>query len=117
MSRDIIAAMTAYTLELREAEVKLNQNESPFDFPRALKEEILARIVARPWNIYPDFESMALRGALADAYGYEPENVLVGNGSNELLAAAIGAFIGPAFDPSDVRAHLASWRIGRVPVG
>jgi histidinol-phosphate aminotransferase len=38
---------------------------------------------------------MALRGALARAYGYEPENVLVGNGSNELLAATIGTFVGP----------------------
>jgi histidinol-phosphate aminotransferase len=95
MSRAVITAMTAYTLELREAEVKLNQNESPFDLPRPLKDEILARVAERPWNIYPDFESMALRGALACAYGYEPENVLVGNGSNELLAATIGAFVGP----------------------
>ncbi len=95
MSRDVIAAMTAYTLELREAEIKLNQNESPFDLPRTLKDEVLARVAERPWNIYPDFESMALRGALAKAYGYTPENVLVGNGSNELLAAAIGAFVGP----------------------
>jgi len=95
MSRDVIAAMTAYTLELREAEIKLNQNESPFDLPRPLKDEVLARVAERPWNIYPDFESMALRGALAKAYGYTPENVLVGNGSNELLAAAIGAFVGP----------------------
>jgi histidinol-phosphate aminotransferase len=95
MSRDVVAAMTAYTLELREAEIKLNQNESPFDLPRPMKDEVLARIVERPWNIYPDFESMALRGALARAHGYEAENVLVGNGSNELLAATIGAFIGP----------------------
>jgi histidinol-phosphate aminotransferase len=86
--------MTAYTLELREAEVKLNQNESPFDLPRELKDEVLARVAERPWNIYPDFESMSLRGALAKAYGYEPDNVLVGNGSNELLAATIGAFVG-----------------------
>lgn len=95
MSRDVVAAMTAYTLELREAEIKLNQNESPFDLPPALKDEVLARVAERPWNIYPDFESMALRGALATAYGYRPENVLVGNGSNELLAATIGAFVGP----------------------
>lgn len=95
MSRDVIAAMTAYTLELREAEIKLNQNESPFDLPRPLKDEVLARVVERQWNIYPDFESMALRTALAKAYGYEAENILVGNGSNELLAAAIGAFVGP----------------------
>jgi histidinol-phosphate aminotransferase len=95
MSRDVVAAMTAYTLELREAEIKLNQNEGPYDFPRELKEEVLARVLERPWNIYPDFESMHLRGALARAHGYETENVLVGNGSNELLAAAIPTFVGP----------------------
>ncbi|HEV7239627.1 MAG TPA: aminotransferase class I/II-fold pyridoxal phosphate-dependent enzyme [Thermoanaerobaculia bacterium] len=92
-ARAAVAAMTAYTLELREAAVKLNQNESPFDFP--LKAEALARIANRPWNRYPDFESTTLRTALAKAYGFEPENILVGNGSNELLAAAIGAFVGP----------------------
>jgi histidinol-phosphate aminotransferase len=95
MSRDVVAAMTAYTLELREAEIKLNQNESPADFPRTLKEQVLARLLERPWNIYPDFESMLLRGALAKTHGYTAENVLVGNGSNELLAAAIPTFVGP----------------------
>lgn len=95
MSRSVVAAMTAYTLELREAEIKLNQNESPFDFPRELKEQVLARMAERPWNLYPDFECTALRVALARANGLAPENVLVGNGSNELLAAAIGAFVGP----------------------
>jgi histidinol-phosphate aminotransferase len=95
MSRDVVAAMTAYTLELREAEIKLNQNEGPYDFPRALKEEVLARVLERPWNIYPDFESMHLRGALAKTHDYETENVLVGNGSNELLAAAVPTFVGP----------------------
>ena len=78
-----------------EAEFKLNQNESPFDFPREMKERVLARMAERPWNLYPDFESTALRTAVAKAYGFEPENILVGNGSNELLAAAIGAFVGP----------------------
>jgi len=87
--------MIAYTLELRDAAIKLNQNESPSDFPRELKESVLARILERSWNIYPDFESMMLRGALANAYGYDVANVLVGNGSNELLAAAIPTFIGP----------------------
>src|SRR5207253_2232148 len=49
LSRSVVAAMTAYTLELREAEIKLNQNESPFDFPRALKERVLARMADRAW--------------------------------------------------------------------
>ncbi len=92
-ARAAIAAMSAYTLELREADIKLNQNESPFDFP--FKDEALAAIAKRAWNLYPDFESTALRTALANAYALTPENILVGNGSNELLAAAIGAFVGP----------------------
>ncbi|MFP5247123.1 MAG: pyridoxal phosphate-dependent aminotransferase, partial [Thermoanaerobaculia bacterium] len=92
-ARATVAAMTAYTLELREAEIKLNQNESPFDFP--FKREALARLVERPWNFYPDFESTMLRTAIARAYELQPDNILAGNGSNELLAAAIGAFVGP----------------------
>ncbi|HET8796411.1 MAG TPA: aminotransferase class I/II-fold pyridoxal phosphate-dependent enzyme, partial [Thermoanaerobaculia bacterium] len=92
-ARATVAAMTAYALELREAEIKLNQNESPYDFP--LKDEALATIAGRHWNRYPDFETTLLRTALANAYGYAPENILAGNGSNELLAAAIGAFVGP----------------------
>ena len=92
-ARAAVAAMTAYTLELREAEIKLNQNESPFDFP--FKEEALARVAERAWNRYPDFESATLREALARAYGYSADNILVGNGSNELLAATISTFVGP----------------------
>ena len=92
-ARAAVAAMTAYTLDPHEAEVRLHQNESPVDVP--FKEEVLARIASMPWNRYPDFESSVLRAKLADVYGYSPDNILVGNGSNELLAAAAGAFIGP----------------------
>jgi histidinol-phosphate aminotransferase len=63
--------------------------------PRELKQRALEELVRRPWNVYPGFESTRLRSALARAYGLEAENILVGNGSNELLAAAIGAFVGP----------------------
>ena len=95
MTRAAIAAMTAYTLELREAATKLNQNESPFDVPADFKRELFARVASRHWNRYPDFESQALRDALAAAYGFSAAQILVGNGSNELLAAAIATFVAP----------------------
>ena len=95
MSRAVVAAMVAYTLELREAGMKLNQNESPFDVPADFKRALFDRVAERPWNRYPDFESTPLREALAREYGLAPENILTGNGSNELLAAAIGTFVGP----------------------
>src|SRR5207237_6023545 len=94
-ARDAIRAMKAYTLELREAATKLNQNESPFDFPEPLKREVLARVSRIPWNVYPEFEATRLRSALANAYGLAPESLLVGNGSNELLASAIATFVEP----------------------
>ena len=95
MTRAAIAAMTAYTLELREAATKLNQNENPFDVPADFKRELFARVESRHWNRYPDFESQALRDALAAAYGLRAAQILVGNGSNELLAAAIATFVAP----------------------
>lgn len=94
-ARATVAAMTAYALELREAEIKLNQNESPFDAPPELKRAVADRIIERGWNVYPDFEAVGLRTAIAGAFDLDPEEILVGNGSNELLAAAIGAFVGP----------------------
>ncbi len=95
MSRAAIAAMTAYTLELRDAAIKLNQNEGPDDLPRAFKEELFRRVVNRSWNRYPDFELTELRSALARANGLEPDQILAGNGSNELLAATVATFVGP----------------------
>ncbi len=93
--RDAVRDLRAYTLEPREAPVKLDQNESPFDFPPDLKREVEARVTARAWNRYPDFETQRLRAAIALRHGLGEENVLAGNGSNELLLAAITAFVSP----------------------
>ncbi len=79
----------AYTLRAYEAEVKLNQNENPFDFPVDLKEEIFRRFRQRKWSIYPDFVPDSLRLSLAKFVGWHKDGVLVGNGSNELLQAAL----------------------------
>ncbi|NLG10035.1 MAG: histidinol-phosphate transaminase [Coriobacteriaceae bacterium] len=62
---------------------KLSSNESPFSpFPSALKAmaECLPLL-----NEYSDGSSHALTMRLAEHYGVEPEQIMVGNGSNELL--------------------------------
>jgi histidinol-phosphate aminotransferase len=93
--RDVVRRMHAYTLALRSTSIKLNQNESPFDVPLSFKQEVLDRVGRLPWNRYPEFEATRLRSALATAYDLTPDSILVGNGSNELLAAAIGTFVEP----------------------
>lgn len=95
LARPGIAAMKAYTLEARSAEVKLDQNESPYDVPDSWKRAIAERVATRQWNRYPDFETARLRKALAVRYGLAPDDILVGNGSNELLLAATQTFVGP----------------------
>lgn len=84
-----VLQVPAYTLHAYEAEIKLNQNENPFDFPDDLKEEVFRRFKNRQWSRYPDFVPDAMRQCLADFAGWRKDGVLVGNGSNELLQAAL----------------------------
>jgi histidinol-phosphate aminotransferase len=87
-----------YTLASPTARRKLNQNESPFDFPAELKREIFDQVAGQQWQRYPEFVPRDLQSALAAHYGWVPDGVLVGNGSNELIQATLAVTLG-AGDP------------------
>jgi histidinol-phosphate aminotransferase len=70
--------------------VKLNTNENPYP-PSPRVEEALARAAAGGLNRYPSPMADALRDAAAALYGIAPEQVLAGNGSDELLAMCMRA--------------------------
>ena len=73
--------------------VKLNTNESPFPpSPRVAK--AMTRAAIGKLNLYPDPAAAQLTEALARRYELRPENVLTGNGSDEILAFAFRAFCG-----------------------
>ncbi len=96
-ARPGIAALTPYAL-VPETPVpiraKLDFNESPYDVPEAVKEKVLSRLRAKRWSLYPEFGSGRLRRAIAAATGRNPEEIVVGNGSGEVLLGAINAFAG-----------------------
>jgi histidinol-phosphate aminotransferase len=72
--------------------VKLNTNESPYGpSPRAL--EAIRRAASDELRLYPDPVSLDLRQALAAYHGVEPEQVFVGNGSDEVLAHAFAGLL------------------------
>jgi histidinol-phosphate aminotransferase len=73
---------------------KLNQNESPFDFPLELKRQIVETVTSQPWQRYPEFAPAELRANLARYYGWIPEGILTGNGSNELIQATLSVTVG-----------------------
>jgi len=89
-----VRGLAAYTLALREAPVKLNQNENPWDLPEPVKRRVLERALARPWNRYPDFDPRELIEALADFSGWRADGILAGNGSNELIEALLLVTVG-----------------------
>ena len=71
--------------------IKLNTNESPYPPPPAVLAAANEGEV-RKLNLYPNPDGLRLIGALAKLYGMKPENVIIGNGSDELLAFAFLAF-------------------------
>jgi histidinol-phosphate aminotransferase len=72
--------------------VKLNTNESPFGpSPRAL--DAMRAAATDTLRLYPDPEATDLREALAAHHGVTPDQVFVGNGSDEVLAHAFAALL------------------------
>jgi histidinol-phosphate aminotransferase len=96
--KSTVRGQPGYTLVSPPARRKLNQNESPFDFPAELKREVLDQVAGEQWQRYPEFVPEDLRAALAAYYGWVPDGVLVGNGSNELIEATLAVTLG-AGDP------------------
>lgn len=90
-----VRELAAYHLEPIQARVKVNQNENPYDVPAEIKAEVLARFARAAWCRYPPFVPADLNAALAAHYRVAPESVLAGNGSNEVLYAALAVCLGP----------------------
>ena len=73
--------------------IKLNTNESPFP-PSPAVAAAVAGADAQALQLYSDPTCAPLHRAIARYYGLKEENVLAGNGSDEILAFAFRAFCG-----------------------
>jgi histidinol-phosphate aminotransferase len=72
--------------------VKLNTNEHPYGpSPRALAAIQSAAVATL--RLYPDPNAEALKTVLAEYHGLRPDQVFVGNGSDEVLAHAFMALL------------------------
>ena len=74
--------------------IKLNTNENPYPPAPAVLRAIKAAIDTR-LRLYPNPMAELLREKLAKLHGCKVENVFVGNGSDEVLALAVRAFVEP----------------------
>jgi len=70
--------------------IKLNTNELPFPPSQAALDYAAAH--TRPLNLYSDPEGHELREALGALFGFSKEEILLGNGSDELIHFCFLAF-------------------------
>ena len=103
LTRKALASVTPYTpgkpieevqRELGLAEVmKLASNENPLGpSPKALE---AVRQALSSLHRYPDSHCYALVRKIAALWGVAPEQVVVGNGSDELITLAVRALVNP----------------------
>ena len=91
--------------------VKLNTNESPLG-PSPLAEAAMRAAASESLRLYPDPEAVELRQVLAEYHAVKPEQVFVGNGSDEVLAHAFAGLLKqarPLFCPDITYSFYPVW--------
>jgi histidinol-phosphate aminotransferase len=84
-----------YEVKEMPCKVKLDANESPYSMRLEINNSVLERL-----NRYPDPSAKELRKGLAKALRLSPENILLGNGSDELIYYLTMTFGGPVLYPT-----------------
>lgn len=95
--RHNIEAMTGYVPGEQPRDdgfIKLNTNENPYP-PSPKVYAALRKAIGASLRLYPEPLSDSLRAAAAGVYGIKPENIIAGNGSDELLSMLLRCFVGP----------------------
>lgn len=94
--RPAIRAMAGYTpgeQPREEGIVKLNTNENPYPPSPRVAEAIAAYLKDGRLRKYPDPLGSAFRQAAGEVLGVDPEGILIGNGSDDILTIVTRAFV------------------------
>src|SRR5260221_4914179 len=95
--------------------VKLASNENPLGVSpkaRAAIKKALAELAR-----YPDGNAFELKAALSRRHGVPQECIVVGNGSNDLLELAAGAFLGPGRAAVDLQHAFSGYPLATQAPG
>lgn len=109
-------AELARELGLNEADIiKLASNENPLgSSPRALA---AAETALHDIALYPDGAGFALKAALSGKLGVEPNQIVLGNGSNDVLDMVARAFLSPGTSAIYAQHAFAVYPIATLTVG
>jgi len=99
------------------AEVMLASNENPANLPGEIVAKLQERLPEFRFNRYPDPTAPKLRKLIASANGLEPENVLIGNGGDELIFNLLLAWGGPGRKLLDMPPTFSMYGIDAASTG
>lgn len=119
--RKTVQSLKPYFVDERPCRIKLDANEGS---NYLLNEDIvLSKLGA---NLYPDSDANALREKLASYYGCKKENLIMGNGSSELIHLVISTYceagdkvltFTPGFSMYDIYCQLCEAQIVKIETG
>lgn len=122
-----VLSLTPYAPVTEICRIRCDANESCFPLPSALWDTAVKRMEEQAEaNRYPDPYASACCKAAAKKYGIHPEQVVAGNGSDELISLIENSFLEPGgcvatiepdFSMYGFYADLAGLRHVRIPKG
>ena len=96
--RKPLRGTAAYQVAAHPNAIKLDANESPYLLSRATMEALGRDLATTELHRYPDASAKQLRTLLAQRLGIAVEQLLLGNGSDELIALLCATFAEPRGD-------------------
>ena len=119
-----LADITPYDPKYLPAEAYLSANENPSDIAAEIRQEVKRELNKVAFNRYPDPLANELRDMIAAANGLDRDQVLLGNGGDELLFNIALAYGGPGrkflnmpptFSVYENNAQLTNTEVVNVP--
>lgn len=117
--------MPSYDVVERPWKIKVNANESGINLPPIVEDRLMGRLSRVAYNRYPNEELEYLMESIADNYGLTTKNVLIGNGSSEIIEKIFHCFGGrnhnivfpePSFSMYHIYTKLAEAHAVTVPL-
>lgn len=93
--REAVQKLNAYQPEPQEAAAVLNANENPYNLPKDVREKISESLLDLDYNRYPDPDSTELKKAFSEMTGVAEDQIIVGNGLDEILSILTDTFVEP----------------------
>jgi len=124
MIRKDIKALSAYHVPDSAGLIKLDAMENPFHLPKHLRAAWAECLTAVDINRYPDADMAELRAKIAAHAGVEADQILLGNGSDEIIQMMIMAIDpgtcvapSPTFVMYDLISRWLKRPVATVPLG